>query len=208
MHLVIFGATGGTGRNVITQGLDNGYHITALVRNPASLHIQNVNLSVIQGDVLNPKDVESVVKGQDAVISVLGNKARDALWKPNTIISDGVKNIISAMKKRKVKRLLFVASFGVNKHIFLPEKVFIQIVLKNIFADIPKQEALIQESGLNWTIVHPARLVNTTRTGTYKKGGNLPIGLFSKIARSDVADFLLKSIQDKTTLNKTITISY
>lgn len=96
------------------------------------------------------------MKGQDVVISVLGNKIVSALWKPNTIISDGVRNIISGMKKHKVKRLLFVASFGVNEKIFLPEKLFIRIILKNIFTDIPKQEQLIKESALDWSIVHPA----------------------------------------------------
>ena len=208
MRLLIFGATGGTGRNAVSQALEKGYHITAFVRDPTALAIKNKNLTLIQGNVLNLKDVQEAVKGQDIVISVLGNKTKDALWKSSTIISDGVKNIIAAMRANKVKRVLFVASFGVNKDIFLPEKLFIRTVLKNIFADIPKQEALIKASGLDWTIVHPARLVNTPRTGKYKQGVDLPIGLSSKIARSDVADFLLKSIEDKALVGKIITISY
>ena len=208
MRLLIFGATGGTGRNAVSQALEKGYHITAFVRDPTALAIKNKNLTLIQGNVLNLKDVQEAVKGQDIVISVLGNKTKDALWKSSTIISDGVKNIIAAMKTNKVKRLLFVASFGVNTNIFLPEKLFIRIVLKNIFADIPKQEALIKASGSDWTIVHPARLINTPRTGKYQHGVDLPIGLSSKIARSDVADFLLKSIEDTAVVGKTITLSY
>lgn len=208
MKILIFGATGGTGRNAVSQALEKGHRITAFVRNPAALAIKNKNLTLIQGNVLNLKDVQEAVKGQDVVISVLGNKTKDALLKSNTIISDGVKNITTAMKVNKVKRLLFVASFGVNTNIFLPEKLFIRIVLKNIFADIPKQEALIKASGSDWTIVHPARLINTPRTGKYQHGVDLPIGLSSKIARSDVADFLLKSIEDTAVVGKTITLSY
>lgn len=208
MRLLIFGATGGTGRQLLTQGLAKGYKITAFVRNPTVLAIQHKNLSLIQGNILEENDVTNAIKGQDVVISVLGNKTSNALWKANTIISDGVKHIIAGMKKEKVERLVFVASFGVNEKIFFPEKLFIRIILKNIFTDIPRQEKAIKQSGLDWTIVHPARLINALRTGKYNVGEHLPIGLFSKIARSDVADFLLKCINNKNVIRKTMTLSY
>lgn len=208
MRILIFGATGGTGRFLVKQGLEKGYTITAFVRDLNGLKIKHKNLSIIQGNVLNAEDVENAVKGQNVVISVLGNKASSALWKPNTIISDGVRNIISGMKKYKVKRLLFVASFGVNEEIFLPEKIVIKTVLKSIFADIPKQEQLIKKSGLDWTLVHPARLVDTPGTGEYNMGEHLPLGLFSKISRADVADFLLKNVDSTNFICKTVTISY
>ncbi len=208
MKVLIFGATGGTGVHLVNQGLKMGYGITAFVRNPANLKIENKKLLVVKGDILNPKDVENAVKGQDVVISVLGNKTSQAFSKPITTVSDGLKNIISAMKKHKVERLLFVASFGVNENIFLPEKLILRTVLKNLFIDIPKQENLIKGSSLKWTIVHPARLVNTSKTERYNMGENLPIGLFSKISRADVADFLLKNIDNKNLINKIVTISY
>ncbi len=208
MKIIIFGASGGTGRQLVEQGLSQGHHITAFVRNPESLTIKDKNLTIFAGDVLKKDDVEKAIKGQGAVISALGNKTSNALRKSNTIISDGVKNIISAMKEDNVKRLLFIASFGVNKNIFLPEKLVLRTILKNLFADIPKQEGLIKASGLDWTIVHPARLVNTPKTGTYNQGENLSISLSSKIARSDVADFLLKNITTKASFGKIITISY
>ena len=208
MNILIFGATGGTGVNLVTQGLKAGHHITAFVRNPSRLSINNTNLNVIQGDVLSLSDVENSIKSQDLIISVLGNKTSDALWKSNTIISNGVKNIISGMKKNGVRRLLFVASFGVNQRIFLPEKIVIKTILKNLFADIPRQEELIKKSGLDWTIIHPARLVNTPQTGKYKSGLDLHIGLFSKISRSDVADFLISNAKNDSLIGKTITVSY
>ena len=208
MKVLIFGASGGTGRFLVQEGLASGYLVTAFVRNPLSITIENKSLVVLKGDVLNPKDVENAMDGVDVVISALGNKTSNALWKSNTIISDGVKNIVSAMRKKEVKRLLFIASFGVNENIFLPEKFFIRTVLKNLFADIPLQEKQIKESGLDWTIVHPARLVNTTKTGIYKMAEDLPIGLFSKIARADVADFLIKNIKTDSLIGKTVTVSY
>src|SRR5258708_39610995 len=138
MNILIFGASGGTGQQLVEQGLSQGFKVTAFVRNPASLNIKDKNLILFKGDILNPNNVEDAIKGQDVVLSALGNKTSNAIWKSNTIISDGVKNIISGMLKWHVKRLLFISSFGLNKKIFLPKKLFIRIDLKNIFADIPK----------------------------------------------------------------------
>jgi putative NADH-flavin reductase len=208
MNILIFGATGGTGRHLVEKGLKSGHKVTAFVRNPLGLTVTSPNLKMVRGNILNPKDVENAINNQDAVISVLGNKTKNAIWKANTMISDGVRNIVLGMKKHKVRRLLFVASFGVNENIFLPEKLFIRIILKNIFADIPKQEDLIMQSGLDWTIVHPSRLIDAPGRGKYKTGEDLPIGLFSRISRSDVAEFLLKNIQKSVFICKTVTISY
>lgn len=208
MHILLFGATGGTGRHVIAQSLEAGHQITAFVRNPAGITIKHKNLTLVKGNILSPEDVQNAVKRHDVVISTLGNKTSQAFTKPNDIISSGVKNIIAAMKKEGVDRLLFVASFGVNKNIFLPEKIFIRTVFKNIFADIPLQEKYIKESGLNWTLVHPARLTDTPKTGKYYVAEDLPIGIFSRISRADVADFLVVAIQNPKFVHKTMTLSY
>src|SRR5476651_421511 len=206
MNILIFGATGGTGRQLITQGLSQGHKITAFVRNPAKLSINNKNLLLVKGSVSIQENVEAAMQGQDVVISVLGSNASDSLWKSNTIVSDAVKNIILGMKKKKVARLLFIASFGVNKKIFLPEKLFIRIFLRNVFADILKQQMLIEQSELDWTIAHPARLVDSPKTGNYKVSEDLPIGLFSNVSRSDVADFLLKNLNSTRYHRKIVTI--
>lgn len=208
MNVLIFGATGKTGRFLISEGLKEGYRITAFIRNINGLTIKDNNLLLFQGSILNSKDIKEAMVGQDVVICVLGNKTSSALWKSNTVISDGVRNIISEMKIQSVKRFLFVSSFGVVEEIFLPEKLVIRTVLKNIFAEIPKQEELVRHSGLDWTVVRPARLVDSRRTGKYKIGNILPIHLFSKISRADVADFLLKIIKDPNYIGRTVTISY
>lgn len=208
MNILLLGASGATGRQVISQGLEDGHHITAFVRNPKRLPIKHTHLTIFSGNILSEKDVQKAMKGQDVVISTLGNKTSHALWEADTTISDGVKNILAVMKKEKVKRLLFVASFGVDKKIFLPEKWFIKIVLKNIFADIPMEEKRIKESGLEWTLVHPARLTSTHKRGKYKAKEDLPIGIFSHISRADVADFLLKNILNTSIIEKIITLSY
>lgn len=208
MNILVFGASGRTGKHLITEGLKDGYRVTAFVRDISGLTIKNNNLILFQGSIINPKDVQEAMVGQDVVISVLGNKTSRALLRSTTVISDGVRNIISGMKRQSIKRLVFVSSFGINDEIFFPEKLFIRTVMKNIFSEIPKQEEFIKRSELDWTIVRPARLIDSKRTGKYRVGDILPIGLFSKISRADVADFILESLRDSSFIHRTITISY
>ncbi len=208
MRLLIFGATGKTGKYLIEQGLHAGHTITAFVRNPKKLQQRKNYLISFSGNISNQSDILHAMKGQEVVISVLGNKTSNVFWKSNTTISEGLKNIIHGMHIRRVKRILFVTSFGISDNIFLPEKILINVFLHNVFADLPTQEKLIKESGLEYTIVRPARLVDGQKTGKYKAEENLPIWPWSKITRSDVADFILHTIQNKNMIQKTITLSY
>jgi putative NADH-flavin reductase len=204
MKIIILGATGGTGKELLRQGLEQGHEITAYVRTPATLTIQDKNLRVIQGELSDPSALQSALTGQDAVISVVGNKRYSGIQ--SSAISEGLVNIIDAMKAGYVQRIIFVTTFAVSKNIFFPEKLFIKIFLKNNFTDIPRQEELLEKSGLQWTIVRPARLIDGPKTGRYREGKDLPIDPLSKISRADVADFLLRSAQDPGTIGKIITI--
>ena len=133
MRILIFGASGGTGQELLLQGLSDGQNITAFVRNPEAISIKNAikhdRLTLFQGDVLNASQVAEAIKGQDAVISVLGNKTSTAIRKSSTSISEGLQNIISAMKDVGIKRLVFVTSFGVSDNIFWLEKLFIKMAI-------------------------------------------------------------------------------
>lgn len=208
MKIVIFGASGHIGRIVVSRALGNGYNVTAFVRNPKSFSIKNKNLSISVGDIKNYAQVANAIKGNESVISVVGNKTRFVVFKNTNVISEGVENITKAMKQHNVKRLLFVSSFGLNESIFFPEKIFIRTVLKNIFAELPQQEKMISQSGLDYTIVRPARLTNESTVGEYKAAEGLYIGLFSHISRTAVADFLLEQIENKKFFFKTVTLSY
>jgi uncharacterized protein YbjT (DUF2867 family) len=193
MRILIFGATGGTGRYVVSQGLEQGRQVTAFARNQATLTAKHPNLTIVEGGLSDHNAITHALNGVNAVISVLGNSTRKALFKPNNVISQNLPNIISAMQQGKVERLLFVSSFGVNAKIFWPEKLLLRTLFRNLFADLPVQEKLIKESGLNWTIVRPARLTNGPKTGECRSGENIYIHPFSSISRADVADFLERS---------------
>jgi putative NADH-flavin reductase len=208
MRVIVFGATGGTGKEVISQGLEAGYTLTAFVHSRRNSPAEHAHLQIVQGDALNLQAVADAIEGQDAVVSALGVKTSVALHDPNATISTATGNIIKSMQQHQVQRLVFVSSFGVSENVFLPEKLLLHTGLKNLFKDIPAQEALIHDSGLDWTIVRPARLTFGPRTGKYKAGEHITINPFSHISRSDVADYITQSLSNPATIHQTPTLSY
>jgi len=205
MKLFIIGGTGKTGRELIKQGLDQGHSITALVRNPNKVKLNDINLKVIKGNVLALDSFEKAIKEHDAVLSALGHKR---FIIPTSILSKGTINIINAMKKHHVKRLICITSLGVNDSRFklgLYYTLFtIPVILFFYFLDKSKQEKLIMNSELDWTIVRPGQLTNGKKRTNYKHG--LSVGhyvLTKMISRASVAHFMLNQLDVKTYIKKT-----
>lgn len=210
MKLLIIGGTGGTGQELIEQALEQGHSLTALVRNPENLEIIHPNLSVIKGNVLDFDKVREVVAGQDAVLSVLGHKR---FFIKTSILSEGTKNIIHAMEMQNVNRFICVTSLGINDSRFKLGLYYTLFVIPFIvffyFWDKAKQEKLIRNSRLNWTIVRPGQLTNGKKRAIYKHGANVGNYILTKmISRADVADFMLCQLTDAGYLQKTPGISY
>ncbi len=105
MNILIFGASGTTGHELVNQALEQGHIVTAFVRNPAKLKITHNNLKIVQSDVVNYLEVENAVKGQDAVFSALGASSP---FKYDQTVVDGVGNIIKAMEQSNVKRFIYL----------------------------------------------------------------------------------------------------
>ncbi len=202
MNVIVFGATGTTGKEVVAQALEQGHTVTAFVRNPAKVEQTHPNLKVAQGDVLNPDDVATAVQGQDAVLSSLGAG-------PNgTVRSQGTQNIIEAMQQANVRRLISQSTLGVgdsrsNLNAYWKYLMF-GLLLRRAYADHNRQEAFIRQSNLDWTIVRPGALTNGDRTGTYRHGfAATDKAITLKISVADVAEFMLSQLTDDTYLRAT-----
>jgi len=207
-RIVLLGATGPTGRQIMTQALEQGHHVTALVRDPTKLAARSERLQVLTGSVPDdPHAVAQAVRGQDAVISALGVgrsfRARDLIARSAPII-------VSAMERHGVRRLIFVSAIGVGHRypLPLPMQIFTRTLLRGIYADKLAGENAISASRLDWTLVHPAMLSDGPQTGRYRVGERLPFQGMPKIARADVAHFVLAQLADSTCLRKTVVISY
>ncbi|NER15036.1 NAD(P)H-binding protein [Leptobacterium flavescens] len=210
MNLLIIGGTGKTGRQLIAQALEEGHCITAMVRNPAKVKLENPNLKVLKGNVLNSENVEAAVEGQDAVLSALGHKK---FFIKTTILSEGTRNIITAMKKKKLSRFICITSLGIRDSRFrlgLYYTLFvIPVILFFYFRDKSKQEKLIMQSNLEWTILRPGQLTNGKKRTKYRHGPDLGSYVLTKmISRKDVAHFILKILREKTYIHKTPAVIY
>jgi putative NADH-flavin reductase len=211
MKIVIFGAAGATGRILVEQALAQGHDVTAFVRQTAALSIQHPKLTLIQGDIFNPAQVEEAIAGQDVVIRVLG--VRPGVTTP--VCSKGTEHIIAAMQKLGVKRFICQSGFVVAALDGEWREVpYLPIILpffpkeKAMFADKVLQEQEIRQSELDWIIVRPARLTDGPRTGDYKVGAPLLMGPRAKISRADVADFLLKQVSADTYVHQVPRLRY
>ncbi|MEY8021672.1 NAD(P)-dependent oxidoreductase [Muriicola sp. SD30] len=210
MKLLIIGGTGKTGRQLIKQGLELGHELTVLARKPGKVKLQHPQLRILQGDVLKPETMTEAFKDQDAVLSALGHKR---FIIRTTILSRGTANIIEAMKHSRVNRLVCITSLGINDSRFrlgLYYTLFtIPFILFFYFQDKAKQEKLIMNSDLDWTIVRPGQLFNGKKRRKYKLGPKEGHYIFTKfISRADVADFMLQEVQDRKYLNKAVGITY
>ncbi|PJJ54615.1 NAD(P)-dependent oxidoreductase [Hymenobacter chitinivorans] len=210
MKILVFGASGATGRQLVQQALDQQFSVTAFVRDPAKLTVKHPNLRVVQGDVLRPETVEAAIPGHEAVVLALGVKKNQA---GDTTLSDGTQSIIDCMRKYGVPRLICESSLGVgsskNEVGFLFGKVVAPLFLKHIMADKERQEALIQHSGLDWTIVRPAGLTNGKATGGYKVALSFANAkIKGRVSRADVAQFMLKQLATDAFVGRAVGISY
>lgn len=198
MNVLIFGASGATGREVVKKVLDRGYSVRAFVRDPAKFEIRHANLDLMVGDVTDPAPVGVAVKGSDAVVSALGSG--NSLGS-HPALNDGVQNIIGAMDRVGVRRFVYLSMLGVGgsgKQLgFLDRYIVLPILLRNVMQDHAREEGLIKRSSLDWVIVRPPRLTNGPYTGRYRSGGNVrERTLLASISRADVADFMVKQLTD------------
>lgn len=205
--LLIFGATGTVGRELVKQALAQGYGVTAFARTPSKVELQHENLTVVQGDVLDATAVERAVRGQDVVLCALGAGAK------GQVRSEGTKQIIQAMEKTGVRRLICQSTLGVGDSrsnlTFFWKYIMFGLLLRNAYADHVQQEAYVKASHLDWTIVRPAAFTDGERTGTYQHGfPGTDQSTTLKISRADVADFMLQQIVDDRYLCATPGLSY
>src|SRR5690242_16846852 len=195
-RVLIIGATGGTGRQLVTQALERGLLVTALVRDPSKLSVEHPRLTVLRGNVLDYPSVENAVRGQDAVISALGHKR---FFVPTRILSGGSRNILRAMEIHGVRRFVCETSLGIGDSVGRPGLYYsllvIPVVLPLYFWDKTRQERSIAASNVEWVIVRPAALTNAGARGVYRHGSNIGSFLWTaRIARADVAHFMLKQL--------------
>ena len=208
MRLFVLGATGPTGLQIVQQALAQGHQVTAFVRDPAKLPFTDKNLSVVTGSL--PGDARALadaLRGHDAVISSLG--LHNAL-KAHHFSENNMRVLVPAMEKQGVRRLIVVSANGVgdtHRHAPLLPRVMYRLLLSDIFADKKAGEDIVRASSLEWTIAYPTLLTYGPRTRSYRAAERLALKGFPNISRADVADFVLRQLDERAFLKKGAVIS-
>ena len=209
MKVTVFGASGRTGRPLVEQALGRGYEVTAFVRDPSRFGLSHERLTIVRGDVTDGSAVEEAVSGQDAVVSALGH----VKGSPKDVQTRGTENVVAAMKKHGVRRLVSLTGAGVRAEGDEPKFVdkTITFLLKRLqpaaLEDGVRHAEVIKRSGLEWVIVRGPRLTEGEKKGQYR------VGLVGKnsgtqVSRADLADFMLDQITDDAHLGRMPVVSY
>jgi putative NADH-flavin reductase len=210
VKLLVLGATGGTGREVVTQALRQGHEVTAFVRDPRKMTITDGRLRVVVGSTTDDAGaVARVVRGQDGVVSALGRRNS---FRSADLIARSMRAIVPAMESQGIARLIVVSAFGVGesgRNAPLLPRLMYRLLLRDIFADKKAGEDYLRRSSLDWTLVYPVALTNGPRTGKYRVGERLDLGgILPRISRADVADFILAQLASAAYRRKVAVISY
>ena len=209
MKIVVFGASGNTGKQLVEQALAAGYEVVAYARNPSKLNISHEHLTVINGELSDAALIETAVKGTDAVLSALGPRGGSK----NKPLTQGMRNIIAAMNNQGVRRLIMTSTLSAKDSKDKPDfrtKAMVNLVKTTMHAayeDIVSVAETVRASDLEWTIVRLAILNNKPKSGKVKVGyvGSGEVG--TQISRADIADFMLKQIEDTKYLREAPAIS-
>lgn len=205
MRITVFGATGSVGRLVVEQALAQGHEVTAFTRDAARVPDRSDRLRVVEGDVADPTACAEAVAGTNAVIVTLGD------GRTGRVREEGTRAVVAAMRQAGVRRLVCQTSLGVgaswsNLNPWWKYVMF-GALLRRTYADHVRQEAVVRESDTDWTIVRPSAFV-AERPGAVRIGfGGSEPGLRLKIARADLAAFLLAQTSDRTCLRRAVAIS-
>lgn len=202
MKLLVLGATGGTGIEIVRQAIERGHSVTAFVRSPDKLLAFRDRISIQQGEVLNGAELERVIKGQDAVLSAFGPRLPISKADADLLRRFAVA-LRAAMQRAGVRRIVVESTaFLFKDSIIPPTYLFGRLFFRGIVLDALAMEKLLSGNGFELTVVRPPRLTDGPHTGKYRvRGGHLPRFGFS-ISRADVADFMVKAAESRSWAGK------
>jgi putative NADH-flavin reductase len=204
MKLLVLGATGGTGLEIVKRAMECCHSVTALVRSPERLKEFRDRITIKQGDLLNTSDLEQAIQGQDAVLSAFGPRVPIAKADANLLQRFAVA-LTSAMHRAQVRRVVVESvAFLFKGSIFPPVYLLGRLFFPGVVADTSAMERVFSESELDWTMVRPPQLTDSSFTGKYRvQEGHLPLLGFN-ISRADVADYMIQAVEKRSTIRRVV----
>lgn len=210
MRIVVFGASGPTGRRILAQARPAGHEVVAVTRRPDSIPPQD-HVRVVAADATDLAAVDQVVAGADAVLSAFGVPYSRT---PIDLYSTGLANILTAMDAHAVRRLVVVSSAPLDPDyrasdswLFtrVMEPLFMRRRGRTTYEDMTRMESLVTSSGVDWTIVRSSWLFEADAVTDYRLTTGTPKGMYT--ARSDLAAALLAQLTDNAHLRRIVAVN-
>lgn len=207
--LLVVGATGGTGRLIVSQAVARGYDVAALVRSPEKAgDLKGAKLIV--GDARDETALRKALQGRDAVVSALGTPASP--FREVTLLSTATRALVGAMQAERVARLVCITGIGAGDSAghggFVFDHLIFPLLLRKVYADKNRQEAILRDSGLDWVLVRPSVLNNKPRREPVRALTDLSGFHGGTISREDVASFVLDQVRGDTWLRRSPLITW
>jgi uncharacterized protein YbjT (DUF2867 family) len=196
--LLILGATGLTGRQLLAQALEQGDAVTALVRDPDRLAVAHPRLRVVVGSSTDPEEMDDATHGQDAVLCALGTRSPRSLLRCD-LMRASIDALVAAMERHGVDRVVLLSALGVGesaRHAPPALRLAFRTLLRQVGTDKAAAEERLRASDVNWTVVYPPSLTDGPPSGDYRAGEALQLKGLPKISRADVARFMLLQVAD------------
>jgi putative NADH-flavin reductase len=198
MRLLLLGATGRTGGELLLQALTQGHQLTALARDPGRLSVPDERVHAIAGSATDPAAIHAALEGQEAVLCSLGPRSPKALLGFD-LMQETVEALIPSMQAQRVGRIVMLSALGAGQSAGHAPAAF-RLMFRTLFRQVGKDkaiaEAMLEDSELDWTVVYPPSLTNGPRTGSYRHGQAIQIRGMPRISRADVAEFMLAQLTD------------
>jgi uncharacterized protein YbjT (DUF2867 family) len=206
MKVLVIGATGGTGRHAVRRLLERGDTVVAFARNPSDITERHERLEVVQGEARDAASVERAVQGVDAVLSAFGPRS----LKKDDLQENFSRNLVAAMKKHGVRRVVNLSAWGAGDsapHSGLLLDIIRSTILRNVYADKDRGEAILLGAGLDYVNVRPGQLVDKPARGGVKASVDGK-GIKKRMTRDDLAGFMVEQLRSDAWLRKSPLIGY
>ncbi|MEZ5513901.1 MAG: NAD(P)H-binding protein [Steroidobacteraceae bacterium] len=210
-RIVVFGATGKAGQAIVSQALDRGWTVRAMVRDPTKLGITHARFESVSGDIADPVAIRAALAGQwDAVVSALGIYSKHQ----STVLSDGTRRIVAEMRGAKLARIVIVSSLGVgdsNGQGTFMVRMIQRYILRETLRDKTRQEEVLRSSDLEWTSLRPPQLTEDPRVrdDLVAWTGQAPAGrsLTWKVSRATLAKYVLDAVERRLWVRESVNLS-
>jgi uncharacterized protein YbjT (DUF2867 family) len=207
--ILVLGATGGTGQLIVAQALKRGDDVTALIRSPEKAR-NLTGAKLIFGDARDEATLREALRDRDAVISALGTPASP--FREITLLSIATRALVNAMKIEQVSRLVCITGIGAGDSAghggVLFDNLIFPLLLRKVYADKNRQEAIVRDSGLDWVLVRPSMLNDKPSRDTIRTFTDLSGFHGGTISREDVARFVLEQVRANTWLHSSPLITW